>query len=606
MKGLEPHLRRRRGWCAAAAVLVAVAVYACSVSWAGTGALETVLRDDAYYFFQWARNLAQGRGPVVSDGVRTNGVQLLWAFLLVPCVWLWGGDALPERSMALGLLLHAATAALLVRAGGFRRTAWATGLIYAVNPFVLREALNGQETALACFLLAWLWLLRRAPPVHFLACAGLLLLARIDLFGFVLALCCWRWRWRGPGLAALTLAPVFVANLVVGGSWMAHSSAPLPWQVWDAFLTQGPDLTAWLQRLWWYLRPVLLGSPWQEVDAVGLGALVFLVVRPLWPLRLRWLPLVLVLGAMALGKDDLIVPLVVAVLLAVLPAHRRGRVPRLPLVLLTGVVLLLLLHFPLRQYPRSYYFAPLAVAGCIALLQLQRLRWLLLGALAGTLTFSLPRDATLPGQLEMAMAGRFLDLLVPTAERIGCFNSGIVTWLRRGPVVNLDGVVNPEAFAAARAHRLSEWLDGQDVRFVVDNPQQFERSPRVHATGRYFGPAFDAARDLVPMCSFDVPGVDAGREGTLAFVLYWRRGRGAQPGVLAQPRDLGRGPDGGRYVLWPGSAGAVLSAEQEGRRRDLVRAVDGRLYLVFVERHGPGAIVLRSSRALEPMLVLHE
>ena len=56
--------------------------------------------------------------------------------------------------------------------------------------------------------------------------------------------------------------------------------------MWDAFLAQGPDLAAWLHRLWWYVRPVLLGSPWQEVDTVGLGALVFLVVRPLWPARI--------------------------------------------------------------------------------------------------------------------------------------------------------------------------------------------------------------------------------------------------------------------------------------------------------------------------------
>jgi hypothetical protein len=373
--------------------------------------------------------------------------------------------------------------------------------------------------------------------------------------------------------------------------------------VWDAFLVQGPDFAAWVHRLWWYLRPVLLGSPWQEVDTVGLGALVFLVVRPLWPARLRGLPLVLVLVAMALGKRDLMVPLVVAVLLAMLPARRRGRVPQLPLCLLLGAVSLLLLHYPVRQYPRAYYFAPLGVAGALALLRLQRLRWLLAAALVGTLGFSLPRDEALPGQLEMAMAGRFLDLLVPASERIGCFNSGIVTWLRRGPVVNLDGVVNPEAFTALRSHRLSQWLDEQDVRLLLDNPLQFERSPRVHATGRYFGPVFDAARDLQPLCSFEVPGVDAGREGTLSFVLYWRRGHGAPPGLPALPRDLGPAP-GGRYVLWPGRAGEVLTAEEDGNRAELVRATDERLHLVFVARRGAGPVTLLSSMAAEPVLLL--
>ena len=36
--------------------------------------LTTRLRDDAFYEFVWAVNLAQGRGPVVSDGVTTSGV----------------------------------------------------------------------------------------------------------------------------------------------------------------------------------------------------------------------------------------------------------------------------------------------------------------------------------------------------------------------------------------------------------------------------------------------------------------------------------------------------------------------------------------------------
>jgi hypothetical protein len=42
------------------------------------------LRDDAFYEFAWAANLAAGRGPVVSDGVWTSGVQVLWCLLLVP------------------------------------------------------------------------------------------------------------------------------------------------------------------------------------------------------------------------------------------------------------------------------------------------------------------------------------------------------------------------------------------------------------------------------------------------------------------------------------------------------------------------------------------
>ena len=36
--------------------------------------MSTRLRDDAFYEFAWAANLAEGQGPMVSDGVMTSGV----------------------------------------------------------------------------------------------------------------------------------------------------------------------------------------------------------------------------------------------------------------------------------------------------------------------------------------------------------------------------------------------------------------------------------------------------------------------------------------------------------------------------------------------------
>ena len=68
------------------------------------------LRDDAFYEFAWAANVAAGRGPSVSDGVTTSGVQLLWSLLLVPIAWLGGAACLPFVAPWLGVALHAATA----------------------------------------------------------------------------------------------------------------------------------------------------------------------------------------------------------------------------------------------------------------------------------------------------------------------------------------------------------------------------------------------------------------------------------------------------------------------------------------------------------------
>ena len=66
----------------------------------------TRLRDDAFYEYAWAANIAGGRGPVVSDGVTTSGVQWLWSLLLVPVAWCFGPACLPVVAPWLGLFLH--------------------------------------------------------------------------------------------------------------------------------------------------------------------------------------------------------------------------------------------------------------------------------------------------------------------------------------------------------------------------------------------------------------------------------------------------------------------------------------------------------------------
>ena len=77
----------------AAALVAAVVGIARGLSLAPDA--QDRLRDDAFYEFTWAANVAAGLGPVVSDGVTTSGVQLLWSLCLVPVAWLGGAASLP-------------------------------------------------------------------------------------------------------------------------------------------------------------------------------------------------------------------------------------------------------------------------------------------------------------------------------------------------------------------------------------------------------------------------------------------------------------------------------------------------------------------------------
>src|SRR5690606_2990800 len=113
----------------------------------------------------WAANVASGRGPTVSDGVTTSGVQLLWSTLMVPLAAVFGAKSLPLLAPWLGLLLHVAAAATWLVVVRPRWLGASLALLWLGHALLLREAQNGQETALACFCALQFWRLRRARPV---------------------------------------------------------------------------------------------------------------------------------------------------------------------------------------------------------------------------------------------------------------------------------------------------------------------------------------------------------------------------------------------------------------------------------------------------------
>jgi hypothetical protein len=466
-------------------------------------------------------------------------------------------------------------------------------------------------------LLSALWLRRRAGEAGFVLLAILTVLARSDLLPAVAALSVWRHgflSWRtlvAPGLAFAALAAL---NVLLGGSWMPDSALPMAWlaQQRQQFPAAGSD---WWHQAWWFVRPVLLGGPWAMASAMGIGFAVFVVVRAWWPASLRAVPALAVGCACALGARDLATAGWTALLLALAPAARRHPPPRALTLLLGGVAAIVVLHWAIRWYPRDYYAAPIVVAAAAAMQRFGRLRLILLvWALAQLQDWRRVGDEPLAGQREMEMAGRFVGGVVPAHERIGCFNSGLVTFHaavradsehRRG-IVNLDGVVDARSFAALRRGQLSRYLDELSVRFVLDNAVQFLDDPsELHACGRWFGDGFDASEDLVEVARFDVPGVGGSRPGTDSMRLYWRRGRGAPPPRASAVRDFGAGPDGGRYVAWPAEPGQVLEGQDEDGARVAIAAADAHtLAIVLVPKRALAAGHLWVRGSATPVLSL--
>ena len=577
------------------------------------------LRDDAFYEFAWAANVAAGRGPMVSDGVTTSGVQLLWSLLLVPVAWSLGAASLPVVAPWLGFSLHLLTAWCWWRFTPSRATGALLALLWLGNPLLVRECQNGQETALACLFASLLWLWRRRPEPTWIALGVLAVMARSDLLALVIAMAVWRclrlrrpW-WTAAAAPALALVVHVGANLLLGGGWMPDSALPMAW-LWhhNHTLADPTGATFWAQQ-WWYTRPVLLGGPFAQAHAMGIGLVVFLLLRPWWPAALRVLPALLVGTASALGVRDLSTAGWVALLLALLPAVRRRRLPIGALLVLLGLGAIVALHWAVRWYPRDYYVAPLVVVAMVGWQRLGRWRVVLLAAaLWQAFDRGRVRPEPLAGQAEMELAGRHLQHLLPAGERVGCFNSGLVTFhadvLAPAPanraVVNLDGVVDARAFAALRGAALADWLDRERIRFVLDNPVQFATDPVLpHACGHWFGAQFEPARDLVEVARFDVPGLGNGRAGGDSFRLYWRRDRGSCPPLPTAAQVLSLAADHA-VVLWPARKGQQLLCERsDGTSSPLVTVdVDTAVVLPVARANGP--VRLCVAGAADPVLIL--
>ena len=117
--------------------------------------LDVVLRnaDDAFYYFQIAWNLADGKFSTFDGGItRTNGYHPLWMFLITPFYWIFDKETALFAIKALEFMLVAGAVALTAGAARLTRQPWI--LFFATLPALYGYPLtDGMEAAAALFML---------------------------------------------------------------------------------------------------------------------------------------------------------------------------------------------------------------------------------------------------------------------------------------------------------------------------------------------------------------------------------------------------------------------------------------------------------------------
>jgi len=471
----------RKPWDAyLAGGLVAIGLAArLAIAWQPLDVLvPKVLSDDAFYYFKIAEHMAQGLGPTFDGERLTNGFHPLWALLLSGLCLAQGEGRVPiPWALSVAALLDAGTGALIYLVA--RRTLQGTwpallaAAAYLLHPMAILEGVNGLETALATLAFAglfayYLLVLRPRPTWAAYAGFGLLsacmVLARTDYLFLTVVLGLERLV-QGRGRALPKLALAAGTFLLAVAPWLAWSQAAV------GSLVQTSGLAV----------PYVIRTYLFELSGLK-GAL-------------RWLgPVVYLSSALAQGwvRYGGAQGLVLLVLLFLWVAGRRSKAgapdPRpadaaalfLPLV---ASVLHLGFHAYGRWFLRGWYYVPWMVGlawavGWVAshaeLPSFPPRRWVWGGLTAAFLAVALGqggqvwRQGLWPWQRSVVQASLWAREALPRGARLGAFNAGIPGYFAGFEVVNLDGVVNGEAFAAVRERRVLAYLEEAGITHLLD------------------------------------------------------------------------------------------------------------------------------------------
>lgn len=495
------------------------------------GPLENIdgvtLPDDAYLFLDIARSIGQGEGPLYGREF-TNGFQPLFAFVLAPLFWIWeGGDAPVHASLVLGALFDTAALgvlALLARslAGGSWWPAVVIAAGWVTNHNSLRNCLNGMETSLALLCLSVALLAHRrvlSPPpdgspvpltparaAALGATVGLAMLARVDSVLFAAVLGAWigwlvmRGRLRFDGPALPRIAAWCGGAAAVFSLWLLYSWA----YTGDLYPVSGRAvrfqadahyeiLNATDESTWIHIR--------RAAGEIYRGNLVFLLAAfavltaAVCVARGRTVAAV----RAALGTRALVlVPL--AVWVAVLFAAYAGYIHGTWFFhrYLFPVVLPVSLGLAAAFTVASHEWGAARRAGAAAVLGLA----LLIGGVVqpdfGWITTQ-GRD----GNFGYRAIGQWTADRFAAGTVLGAKQSGAIGYYAHDcDVLNLDGVVSKNAFAAILADRVTDYCAEQGITHFVlwqygadflarysraaETPRVFERIetvPDVHSWG---------------------------------------------------------------------------------------------------------------------------
>ena len=469
-----------------AAMLIALA-FRLPLAWKGPEVLiPKVVSDDMFYYLDIARNMADGRGATIDGENVSNGFHFLYAALLVPLAKISGDDKDLFVRLALSLLtllsiLSAWPLYRLLRSRCSEPSALFAGVFWLCSPFTVLICLSGVEVPVFVFVLSFTSLayvkmkekgeypLSRWAALGLLA--GLVILARLDgaILAAIIALELFfllSRRRQALAFCAGTLAcvsPWFLWSYLRTGYILQVSGKAIRCQTHLLFQRGGGGAGAWLRQV--------AGNFVAGIDNMtilcGMSATTFFIICAV--------VLFFLIGLSILRKK--------------LAREWLGRARPLIFLPVYGVVTLLL-YAAWLWYTQNWYYYSVFFSGCVILGLLldffdcgifsgkkiyRTVFWVALSCLLLISSLRLNARWWKRGirwwQEEMYRATLWCGDNLPEEARIGSFNSGMLGYYSGRTVINLDGVVNPGAYEAMSANRSFDYIESENIRYIVETPR---------------------------------------------------------------------------------------------------------------------------------------
>ena len=471
--------------------------------------------DDSFYYFQIAYNLSQGKFSTFDGGItQTNGYHPVWLLLITPFYWIFDKETALFGIKAFEIMLVAGGMALISLAAWLARLAWP--LLFAALPMLYRnpvELLLGLEAAAAMFALALLILAvcvyMRDPQRwkwHVAAIAFALPWVRIEYIAVSLAataaLCAIEWsrlerrplrlseltairRIYIPLIGAVAGMLVYFAynGLVFGGVMPVSGATKLEWSQaqWAqeggyAFLKSfGDTLQSKSKRVFGY----------ELLIAFEVCAYLLLV----WRMALRsnarrdWLLTAFLVGIFGLAAGH-IAKFAQSVLIMhpneayrtwyFVPAYLMAALI-IPVRLYIAIYLIRRLLAPRRQIAANALSVGVVVIGAAVLLAragfAEPFKWV--DRVSGELSIE--------WEISSYMGVQVMNRALPEGSVIGSWDSGVIGYFSRFPVVNLDGLVNSYDYLRSSPIKQIEGINFY-LRYGIThfaNNQWLDRIPNV-------------------------------------------------------------------------------------------------------------------------------